>query len=87
VLHHARVDQNRDFRREPRREAEAQRVRQAEPRAVLGPQRLEVHGEADLPTAVHLRKPATIRHSASQQPSAKSSKQAYMQYRSNQLVD
>jgi len=54
VLHHARVDQDRDLRREPRREAEAQRVRDPEPRAVLSPQRLEVHGEADLPSPVHL---------------------------------
>ena len=50
----AALHQVRNLCREPGAEAQAERVCQAEVRGVLGPERLKVYRQADLPAAVHL---------------------------------
>lgn len=54
MLDHARIDKDRDLGGKPRGESQAKGMGYSESRAVLGPEGLEVDGQADLAAAVHL---------------------------------
>lgn len=54
MLNHSRVHENGNLSRKPWSKAQTQSVCYTKPRAVFGPKRLEMHGQAYLPSSIHL---------------------------------